>query len=180
MWRGGPEERGRAALRAVGGSAAPGPTALVEPHPRIAGDAAGACHGPSILKEGGRLSHRRGGSRAHGVQPLADPVARAVGQVDVVRGPRRGRGRGRSRRSRGRPRGGGGLASRDQIPEFQASTPHPSRDAGARHPPSAVMLCARHRVPGSAASCPLPGPRCAPESSGCSVCLCAFRPLSSL
>lgn len=36
---------------AVGGSAAPGPTALVEPHPRVAGDVAGACQGPSILKE---------------------------------------------------------------------------------------------------------------------------------
>lgn len=53
-----------------------------------------------------------------------------------------------------------------------------SRDAGARHPSTAVLLCARNRGPGSAAFCPQPGPRCVPESSGCSVRPCAFRPLT--
>ncbi|XP_014641849.1 PREDICTED: translation initiation factor IF-2-like [Ceratotherium simum simum] len=57
-------------------------------------------------------------SRAHGVQPVADPVPRAVGEMDVVRGARRGRRRGRGRRAGGRPRRGG-LASRDQIVELQ-------------------------------------------------------------
>lgn len=80
--------------------------------------------------------------RAHGIQPLADPVPRAVGEMDVVRCARRGRWRGRGRRARGRPRGGG-LASRDQILEFQASTRIPAEMQTCCHPSICGSFCVR-------------------------------------
>lgn len=55
-----PRSGGERRCGAVGGSAAPGPTALVEPHPRVAGDVAGACQGPSILKEEAAVSPPQG------------------------------------------------------------------------------------------------------------------------